>query len=90
MIITHIDRQFFKIKVINIAIAAILTRLKVFNDRVAGGMIMIGGMLVLGLVTAAHVTADFAQAQMDPGITHLQAFYAAIPAWCHRVDLLEM
>lgn len=51
---------------------------------------MFGGMLVLGLVSAAHVPADFAQAQVDPGIARLQAFYAAITACFHRVDLFEM
>jgi hypothetical protein len=39
---------------------------------------VLGGVLVLGGITAAHVSAGEALPQMDPGIAHLQAFLAAL------------
>jgi len=42
-----------------------------------GLMEVLGGVLVLGRVTAANMTADEAFPQMNPGIAHLQALLAA-------------
>jgi hypothetical protein len=39
---------------------------------------MLGGMHVLGVITAADMTAGHAQAQVNPGISHRQAFFTAI------------
>ncbi len=43
-----------------------------------GCLKMLGGMLVLRIVTAAHMAADQAQAQVDPGIADRQAFLAPL------------
>src|SRR5712692_2296489 len=42
-----------------------------------GRMKMPGGMLVLGGVAAAHVSARKAQSEMHPTVTHLQAIFTA-------------
>lgn len=41
----------------------------------ADGVEMFGGMLILGGIAAADVTADHAQTQVDPGIAHLDALF---------------
>jgi hypothetical protein len=50
------------------------------DDRMLGLMEMLGGMGVLRRVAAADVAAYEAFPQVDPGITHLQAFLAALAA----------
>src|SRR5579872_7073866 len=39
-----------------------------------------GGMLVLRRIAAAHVPAAETFPQMDPGVAHLEAFFAALAA----------
>jgi hypothetical protein len=78
MIVSYVDRQFIKEQIVHVAISPILARLERFHDRMVGRVIMLGGVFVLGIVAAAHVSADLAQAQMDPGVSHLQAFLAAV------------
>ena len=43
-----------------------------------GLMKVLGGVLVLGGVAAADVAADETFPQVNPGIAHLQAFFAAL------------
>src|SRR4029077_809209 len=66
--------------------APLLAGLEGLHDRVLGLMEVFGGVLVLGRVTAANVTADQAFPQMDPGIAHLEALLAAFTA---RLDLAD-
>jgi hypothetical protein len=47
-----------------------------------------GGVLVLGRIAATDMAADQAQAQVDPGISHLEAFLATFAAGRDFVDLL--
>jgi hypothetical protein len=47
---------------------------------VFGVMEMFSGVFVLGRIAAAHMAANQALPQMDPGIAHLQAFLAALAA----------
>jgi hypothetical protein len=49
-----------------------------------------GGVLVLGIITATYVTADQAQAQMNPGIPDLQAVLAALGAGRDVLNLSRM
>jgi hypothetical protein len=49
-----------------------------------GLMKVFGGVLVLGRIAAANVTADQTFPEMDPCIAHLQAFLAAFAT---RLDL---
>jgi hypothetical protein len=55
-----------------------------------GSMKMLGGMLVLGGIAAPDVAADQAHPQMDPRVTHLQTFLAAICARLHFPDFLDV
>ena len=54
------------------------------------GMEMCGGMLVLGVVAAADMTADQANAQVHPAIPGLQAILAANGAGRNFLDLAEV
>jgi hypothetical protein len=51
---------------------------------------MFGGVLVLGGIAAADVTASEAQAQVDPSIAHLQALFAAFGVGFYLVNLIEV
>jgi hypothetical protein len=53
-------------------------------------MKVLGRVFVLRRVAAAHMAAFQAQTQMDPGVTHLQAFLAATRVRSDRTDLIEM
>jgi len=57
------------------------------------GVKVLGGMLVLGFVAAADVSAGPAQAQMHPGIAHLEAFlaaFAARPVGLHQIEVIAL
>src|SRR5690349_12038374 len=54
------------------------------------GMKVLGGVLVLGRITAADVAAGHAEPQMNPGIAHLQAFLAAAGVRLHRAHLVHV
>jgi hypothetical protein len=62
MVIAHVYRKLFEVDLIHVAPAPILTGLKRFNDRVTGLVIMLGGVLVLRVITAPYVPAGLAQA----------------------------
>ena len=51
---------------------------------------MFGRVLVLRGVATAHVPARQTQAQMDPGITCLNAFFANMLVGILNFDLVEM
>ena len=63
-------------------------------DRTHDGMLrameVLGGVFVLGRVTATDVSAFEAQAEMDPGVTHFQTFFAAVGVGSDFVDVREM
>ena len=63
-----------------VAPSPVLARLEGLHDGVLGLMEVLGGVLVLGGIAAAHVAADEAFAQVHPGVAHLQAFLAAFAA----------
>jgi hypothetical protein len=52
-------------------------RFEGLHDGVLGGMKMFGGVFVFGGIAAADVAALEAQAQVDPGVAHFQALFAA-------------
>jgi hypothetical protein len=76
--------------VIHVTPAPVLAGLERLDDGVLGVMKMGAGMLVLRGVTTADVAANQAFSQVDPGITHLQAFLAALAAGGHVTDLFYM
>ncbi len=69
VITAFIDRKNVEADFIHVAPPPILTRFEGLNDRVAGGMIMFGGMFVLRVITAAYIATGFTKAQMEPGVT---------------------
>jgi hypothetical protein len=75
---------------IDIAPAPILIRLEGLDDRVASDLIMPGGVLVFGVIAAAHMPADQAQAQVDPFISPFQTLFTTIGAGCDFTDLVYM
>ena len=52
-----------------------------------GAMEMLGGVLVFRGVAAADVAALHAQAEMHPGVAHLQALFAALGVWRYFVNV---
>ena len=63
------------------------TRFKRLHDGMLGVMEVFGGVLVLGGIAATDVPAGKAFSQVDPGIAHLQTFFAASSAGCHWTNL---
>jgi hypothetical protein len=79
-----------KFKLVNITPAPVLSRLKGLDNRVVGGMEMPGRVLILRVVTAAHMATGEAEAQVDPGVTGFQAILAAVGAGGDLSYLVEM
>src|ERR1700737_356056 len=73
-----------------IAEAPLLAGLQRADDRVTGGVEMLGRVLVLGRVAAADVTAAHAQAQVHPGIAHRHALLAALRPRRDSLHVLQM
>src|SRR6187402_1692234 len=62
---------------VQVAPAPAFRRVVAFDDRVAGGVEMLGGMLVRGTVAAADMAAGPAEPQMYPARAGFQAFLAS-------------
>jgi hypothetical protein len=75
---------------IYIAPAPIFAGLERFHDRVLGEMKMLGGVGVLRRIATADVAAFQAQAQVDPGVAHFQAFLAAVSVRCDFANLIHV
>src|ERR1700727_3329494 len=65
----------------SVIIEPILAGLEAVDDRVAGGLVMLGGMLAGRTIAAADVTAFGASAQVQPPSARGQAFDATGTAW---------
>src|SRR6266567_187587 len=61
---------------IDIAPAPAFRRIVALDDRMLGGVEVLGGMLVGGIVAAADMTATAADPQMQPLAAALEAFLA--------------
>jgi hypothetical protein len=55
-----------------------------------GGVEVLGSVFVLRGVAAADVAATQAQAQVHPGVAHLEALFAAFRFWLDAFDLIEV
>ena len=53
-------------------------------------MKVLRGMLVLRRIAAANVAAGAAEPQMDPGVSHFEALFAAVGFRLHVEDLLKV
>src|SRR5262245_25802910 len=63
-------------------------RLERPHDRMGCRLEVLGGVLVDRAVAATDVATRQAHAQMDPGITGLQALLTPVRAWTNRPDLI--
>jgi hypothetical protein len=75
---------------IDVAPDPVLTRLERLNDWMVGCVEVLGGMLVLGRITAAHVSTGETETQVYPAISGFQAVLTAIGAWRDLAYLIEM
>lgn len=75
---------------VDIAPAPGIRRIIAFHHRMAGGVEMLGRMAVRGIVAAADMAADPADAQMHPAAARREAFLAAIGARADVGELVEM
>lgn len=70
----------FEKHLIDVTPTPVLTWLKGLDDRVLGGMEVLGRTPVLRAVAAADMAADQALTQVYPGVAHPQALLAAVSA----------
>jgi hypothetical protein len=68
----------------------VLARLERLDDGMMSGMKMLGGMLVLGTVAAADMATLEAKPQMDPGVAHFEALFAAFATGFNFLDFAEV
>jgi len=84
------ERSLLEEFVINIAPAPIFAALERLNDRMLGGVIVFGGVLTFGLVTAADMPARQTHSQMDPGITELETLFTTACIGLDVTNLVQM
>jgi hypothetical protein len=60
------------------------------NQGMAGVMKMLGGMFVLRRIAAAHVPADHAHPQVNPGVAHFDALCTDVNVGGPELDLIQM
>src|SRR5579864_7020893 len=75
---------------VDVAPAPVLARLEGLDQGMVAVHKVLGGVSVLRVVAAADVAAREAEAEMDPGVAHLQALLAAIAAGGNILNLIEM
>jgi hypothetical protein len=68
----------------------VFSRLDRLHDGMFGGVKMLCRMFVFGRIAAADMAAFAAQTQMNPGIAHFQAFFAAFGLRFHFLDMTEV
>jgi hypothetical protein len=80
----------FQHDLVNITPAPVFARLDRTHEGVVGGMEVLGGVLILGRIAAAHVSAGKAETKMNPGVAQLEAFFAAFRFGVDRLDVLTV
>ena len=65
----------------SVVVEPIFAGLEAVDDRVAGGLVMLGGMLAGRTIAAADVTTFGASAQVQPPSARRQTFDATCAAW---------
>src|SRR5258706_12649265 len=79
-----------QVHLVDIAPAPAFAGLERSDDWVLGRVEVLRRVLVLRVVAAADMAAGAAQAQVHPGVTHLQAFLAAVGAGPVGFDCAKM
>src|SRR5580692_11203033 len=75
---------------VDVAPAPVLSRLDRLDDRVLAAMIVLGRVLVLRGIAAAHMAADQAHPQMHPRISRFQTILASVGAGLYVFDFLDV
>jgi hypothetical protein len=75
---------------VHVTPSPILAWFQRFHERVLAGVKMFGRMLVFRRIAATDVATTQAQAQVDPGVAHLQAFFAPMGVRFYVMDLIEV
>src|SRR5579872_5634930 len=75
---------------VDIAPGPVFTGLEGFYDGVLGRVKVFGGVFVLRRIAATDVAAGKAQAQVNPGVAHLQTFFATFGMRFYVVNLVEV
>jgi len=81
----RIHRQF-----INVAPNPFLVGFEGLDYWMSGGVEMFGGMFILGIVAAADMPTDQTDPQVNPSVTHFEAFLTAVNVCGHVLNLIEM
>jgi hypothetical protein len=74
-------------QLVDVAPEPIFARFDGLDDGVLRRAEMLGGVLVLGTIAASDVAAEATEAQVNPRVSHLQAFLAAI---CFGFDIANL
>jgi hypothetical protein len=82
--------RLFQNHLVDVAPSPVLAGLDRLHDGMLCAVKMFGGVLILGGIAAAHMAANQAQAEMDPGVAHFQAFLASGTAGRHFADFLDV
>ena len=77
-------------ELVNITPTPVFSWLERLNDRVTGGMEMLGGMRILRIVTTAHMPAFQANTQMYPGVTECKTLLAPLGAPADVANLVQV
>lgn len=80
----------FEHKFVDVAPHPIFARLLRTDHGMFCGVKMFRGVFVLRRIAAAYVAASQAQAQMDPTVAHLEAFFAAFGLRFDFANLIEV
>src|SRR5712691_6239442 len=75
---------------VDITPTPILTRLDRLHDGMLASVKMLGGVFVLGGIATSDVATRETHSQVDPLVTHLQAFFAAVGTGLYVLDFLNV
>ena len=70
-------------ELVNVTPAPVLIWLEGLNDRVVGRVEMLGGVLILRIVTTTDMPTGEAEAQVHPGIPDSQTILTTIRTGCN-------
>jgi SNF family Na+-dependent transporter len=78
------------VNLVHIAPAPVFPGFERLDDRMMNLVKVFCSVLVLRTVTTSNVTAREAETQMNPRISHFEAFFAAVAAGLHFFNFAEM
>jgi hypothetical protein len=75
---------------IHVTPAPIFAGFNGFHNGMSGLVKVLGGVFVFRTVAAAHVTTLQTEAQMHPGVSHFEAFFATVCVRGYGANLIEV